>query len=48
MVKVYFETDSYAEEIATFSSDAVYIACLPALEDIAIKFGFNKVTESEV
>ncbi len=46
MIKVYFETDSYSELVATFESEEIYITCLPALEQKAKEQGFNKVTES--
>lgn len=37
MVKVYFETPngSFAEEVATFTSDDLYNVCLPILEQHA-------------
>lgn len=31
-VTVFLETKSHAEQIATFSSEEIYLACLPALE----------------
>jgi hypothetical protein len=46
MIKVYFETTSYAEHIATFNNEAVFINCLPALEEECIRLGFKIVTES--
>lgn len=45
-VKVYFETEGYAELVAIFDSSETYNACLPALEKLAKKNGFTKVTES--
>jgi hypothetical protein len=47
MVKVYFETpnNSYAERVATFKTEELYIACLPILEAEAKKQNFI-VTES--
>lgn len=47
MIKVYFESSSYAECVATFDSDALYMACLPELEKIATSRGMI-VTECEV
>lgn len=32
LVKVYFESDSHAELVATFETEDLYIACLPALK----------------
>lgn len=32
MIKVYFESRSHAEEVATFASEELYLACLPTLE----------------
>jgi len=48
MVKVYFETanGSYAEVVAIFDDEETYAACLPALEKLAKKHNFAKVTES--
>ena len=46
MINVYFETNGYAELIATFKDEQVYIACLPALKKQCIKLGFEIVTES--
>ena len=45
-VKVYFETKGYAELVAIFDDEKMYLACLPALEELANKDGFTKVTES--
>lgn len=45
-VKVYFETDGYAELVAIFDSSETYMACLPALEKLAEKHNFLRVTES--
>jgi hypothetical protein len=45
-VKVYFETEGYAELVAIFDSSETYNACVPALEKLAKKNGFTKVTES--
>jgi len=41
-VVVYFETPKvlYAEVVAQFSSDELYMACLPILEQIAERDGF--------
>ena len=48
MIKVYFETThpAYAEQVATFISEEVYDACLPALEALAKKHHFDFVSES--
>lgn len=47
IIDVYFECDNwYAEHVATFRSDDVYMACLPALEVLAHRLGFDRVTES--
>ena len=48
MINVYFETDGYAEEVAKFEHEDLYIACLPTLEKKAKESGFTKVTESRV
>ena len=45
MIKVYFESNSHAEHVATFNSEDVYNACLPALEAEAKKHRMT-VTES--
>jgi len=41
-IVVYFETPKvlYAEVVAQFSSEELYHACLPILEDIAQRDGF--------
>ena len=44
-VVVYFENGRASEVMAQFSSDELYMACLPALEDFAGKDGYI-VTES--
>ena len=47
IIDVYFETDNwYAEHVATFHDDRLYLACLPALERCASSNGFDRVTES--
>jgi len=46
MVKVYFETDGYAELVAIFDNESTYSICLPALEKQAKENGFAFVTES--
>lgn len=47
MIKVYFEIEqSYAEIVAIFDSEEVYAVCLPSLEKLAKKQGFDLVTES--
>lgn len=45
MVKVYFETNSYAELVAIFDNEETYAACFPALEELAKKHGYF-ITES--
>ncbi len=46
-IVVYFETPKvlYAEVVAQFASEEMYLACLPILEDMAQRDGFI-VTES--
>lgn len=46
LVKVYFETSSHAELVAIFDDEDTYMACLPALEKLRKKHGFDMVTES--
>jgi hypothetical protein len=46
MVKVYFETDSYAELVAIFDDEDTYQVCLPALEKMLEENGFDRITES--
>ena len=50
MVKVYFEMDNggYAELVAIFDSEDTYNACLPALERLRKKHGFDFISESVV
>jgi hypothetical protein len=48
MVKVYFETGGYAELVAIFDSEDTYNACLPALEKLRKKHGFDFISESIV
>jgi hypothetical protein len=48
MVKVYFETGGYAELVAIFDSEETYNACLPALEKLRKKHGFDFISESIV
>ena len=45
MVKVFFESGSHADLVATFDSEELYIACLPTLEAEAKKSNMF-VTES--
>ena len=45
MVKVYFESNSHAEQVATFQDEATYEACVLALEAMAAQHNM-KVTES--
>jgi len=47
MIKVYFESNSHAELVATFESEDLYIASLPALEKKAKKQGMI-VTEVDL
>ena len=47
MIKVYFESDSHAECVATFKTEAMYMACIDSLKAEATKQGMI-VTESEV
>ncbi len=46
-VKVYYESNSHSEEVATFNDEDTYIKCLPSLEAEAKKQGMI-VTESLV
>ena len=46
MIKVYFETIGYAELVATFNNEDIYINCLPSLQEECIRLGFKIVTES--
>jgi hypothetical protein len=48
MVKAYFETNSYSELVAVFKDEQTYQACLPALQKLAKKNNFDRVTESVV
>ena len=48
MIRVYFETDSVSEQVATFESESHYIACLPVLEKLAKQEKWARVTESDV
>ena len=48
MIRVYFETDSVSEQVATFESENHYIACLPVLEELARQERWARVTESDV
>jgi len=47
MTTVYFETNGYAEQVATFEDDTLYNLVFDQLEVIAKANGFNKVTETE-
>lgn len=40
------EKPVYAEMVAFFDVEETYLACVPALEALAKKHGFDKVTES--
>lgn len=44
-VAVFLETKTHAEQIATFTSEEIYSACLPALELFAANCG-GFITES--
>ena len=46
MIRVYFETDSVSEQVATFESESHYIACLPILKELAKQERWERVTES--
>lgn len=35
MIEVFFETNASAEYVASFTSEDLYMACLPVLEEIA-------------
>jgi len=48
MIRVYFETDSVSEQVATFEDESHYIACLPVLEELARQEKWARVTESDV
>ena len=48
MIRVYFETDSVSEQVATFEDESHYIACLPVLEELARQERWARVTESDV
>jgi hypothetical protein len=45
-IKVYFETKGYAEHVATFYSEEMYMSCLQSLYLMCNKLGFDNVTES--
>jgi len=45
-VNVYFENGMGAEHIATFKDEETYIACLPALKQMANELYRTFVTES--
>jgi len=46
MLRVYFESDGYSEQVATFQSEDLYISMLPYLLKLAKAQGFDRVTES--
>ena len=48
MIRVYFETDSVSEQVATLEDESHYIACLPVLEELARQEKWARVTESDV
>ena len=45
MITVYFETNAGAHRVAQFDSEETYMACLFALEKLAVERGYV-VTES--
>ena len=45
MVIIYFENNVYAQVVATFNTEDLYIKCLPVLEEEANRLGMV-VTES--
>lgn len=45
MITVYFETSISAHIVAQFDSEETYMACLPALEQLAERQG-HTITES--
>ena len=45
MITVYFEANAGAHIVAQFDSEETYMACLPALEKLAVEQGYV-VTES--
>ncbi len=47
MIKVYMETSIISELVAIFSDEETYLSCLPALEKLKEKYGWDKITESE-
>ena len=47
MIKVYFETKGYAEHVATFNSEDMYVKLLPALKQQAKDSGYDIVTEED-
>lgn len=46
MVRVFFKSDGYCEEVATFKSEDMYVSMLPYLVKLAKAQGFDKVTET--
>ncbi len=46
LIDVYFETRGYAEHVASFTNEEIYVACCEALEMAAASHGFIKVTET--
>jgi len=47
MIIVYFESNGYAEKVATFQSEKLYVEMYDNLLSFAKKMGFDKVTEHE-
>ena len=47
MIKVYFESNSSAELVATFYDEDVYMECLPTLDKIAAKHDMVVTEEGE-
>lgn len=47
MIKIYFESRTSSEHIASFAYEENYIRLLPTLELMAIEAGYDRVTEKE-
>jgi hypothetical protein len=46
MIRVFFESNGYCEQVATFQSEDMYVSMLPYLVKLANVKGFDKVTET--
>ena len=46
MIKVYFETSSTATLVAVFDDQDTYEVCMEALEALALRQGYDIMTES--